>query len=65
MSLPKYPRILSCATVLISINLDYFMITRDLPKITLQQFSTHIILSLGARYVLIFNNSADHSVLVP
>ena len=29
----------------------------DVPKITLQQFKTHIILSRGARYDLIFKSS--------
>ena len=33
------------------------------PKMTLQQFKTHIILSRGARYDFIFNSSA-HSQIV-
>jgi hypothetical protein len=36
------------------------VITRHPPNMTLQQFKTQIILSLGARYDLIFKSSAVH-----
>lgn len=61
----KYRRLSSCATDLEYVRCCFTPIrpAMILPKMTLQQFNTHIILSRGALYVLIFNSSVATSGL--
>ena len=61
----KYPRLSSCATDLEVVRycLDPTGPTTVSPKMTLQQFNTHMTLSRGALYVLIFKSSNKKSDL--